>query len=291
MTTAAPGGVISQDGRPQGRFALRVRALPRALAILALCLGTGLAAWAQELPPVPTAWFNDYAGLVPVEDARRLDEKLRRLDREESTQVVVAVFPRLPWPSLEDVTARTAESWKVGREGLDNGAILFVFVEDRQMRIEVGYGLEGALPDALAGRILDNEVVPRFRQGDVVGGLEAGIDGIVAAVRGEYTAPPPPERRGPPRSAIVIIVIFVIVFLLLVKFGSPGGSAGRTYGPRGRRRDRSHWGRGHWTGGGWGGGGWGGGSSWGGGGGFGGGGGGFMGGGGSFGGGGASSSW
>ena len=261
-----------------------MRAVPRALAVLALCLGASLAAWAQELPPVPTSWFNDYAGLVSAEDAGRLDQKLRQLDQETSTQVVIAVFPELPSPSLEDFTIRTAESWRVGRADLDNGAILFLFVEDRQMRIEVGYGLEGALPDALARRILDEQVVPRFRKGDWAGGLEAGIDGIVAAVRGEYTAPPPVARRGPPRSAIVIIVIFVIIFLLLVKFGSPGGPSGRTYGPRGRRRDRSHWGRGHWSGGGWGGG-----SSWGGGGGFGGGG--FMGGGGSFGGGGASSSW
>jgi uncharacterized protein len=238
---------------------------------------------AQELPPPPAAYFNDYAGLVSSEDARRLDEKLRRLDQEESTQVVVAIFQKLPWPSLEDYTIRTAESWRVGREGLDNGAILFLFVEDRTARIEVGYGLEGVLPDALARRILDNEAVPRFRQGDWAGGLEAAVDGIVAAVEGEYTAPAAPRRRGPPRSAVVIIVIFVVIFLLLVRFGSPGGRhPGRTYGGRGWRRDRSHWGRGHWGGG----------SSWGSGGGWGGGGGGgFMGGGGSFGGGGASSSW
>jgi uncharacterized protein len=194
----------------------------------------------------------------------------------------VAVFPKLPSPSLEDFTARTAEAWRVGRKGLDNGAIFFVFVEDKKMRIEVGYGLEGALPDALAGRILNDEVVPRFRQGDWAGGLEAGIDGIVAAVQGEYTAPAEAQRRGPPRSAIVIIIIFVVIFLLLVRFGSPTGrGGGRTYGRRGRR------GSGQWGyGGTWGGGG---GGGWSGGGGFGGGG--FSAGGGSFGGGGASASW
>jgi uncharacterized protein len=127
--------------------------------------------------------------VVDAAEARRLDQKLQQLDRETSTQVVVAVFPKLPSPSLEDFTARTAEAWRVGRKGLDNGAIVFVFVDDRKMRIEVGYGLEGALPDALAGRILNDQVVPRFRQGDWAGGLEAGIDGIVAAVQGEYTAP------------------------------------------------------------------------------------------------------
>jgi uncharacterized protein len=236
---------------------------------------------AEDLPPVPSAWFNDYAGVVDAAKGRRLDEKLRQLDRDTSTQVVVAIFPRLPSPSLEDFTARTAEAWRVGRKGLDNGAIFFVFVEDKKMRIEVGYGLEGALPDALAGRILNDQVVPRFRRGDWAGGLEAGIDGIVAAVEGEYTSPPPAKRRGPPRSAIILVIFFVILFLLLVRFGSPPGrGGGRTYGRRGRPGS-GPWGYGTTWGGPRGG--------WGGGGGFGGGG--FSAGGGSFGGGGASAGW
>ena len=231
---------------------------------------------AEDLPPLPRAYFNDDAGLVSAAEARRLDQKLRQLDEETSTQIVVAVFPKLPSPSLEDFTVRTAESWRVGRQELDNGAIFFVFVEDRAMRIEVGYGLEGALPDALARRILDGEVVPRFRDGDWAGGLDAGIDAVVAAVRGEYIAPAPETPEGPSLAAILIVVALVIVFLLLVRFAAPG-HPGRTYGGRGWRRDSSHWGGGRWGGGG---------GSWGGGGG-----GGFMGGGGSFGGGGASSSW
>ncbi len=246
----------------------------------ALAAGVLLAGgvWAEDLPPAPVGWFNDYAGLVSPAEARRLDQKLRGLDEETSTQVVVAVFPKLPSPSLEDFTARTAQSWRVGRSELDNGAIFFLFVEDRAMRIEVGYGLEGALPDALAGRILREEVAPRFREDDWAGGLEAGIDAIVAAVRGEYAAPGPEKPEGPSLAAILIVVALVILFLLLVRFGTTG-HPGRTYGGRGWRRDSSHWGGGSWGGRG---------GSWGGGGG---GGGGFMGGGGSFGGGGASGSW
>jgi uncharacterized protein len=255
-----------------------------ALVVGVLLSGEAPSVRAQELPPAPRAYFNDHAGLVSSTEARRLDQKLRRLDQETSTQIVVAVFPKLPSPSLEDFTARTAESWRVGRSELDNGAVFFVFVEDKAMRIDVGYGLEGALPDALARRILDGEVVPRFREGQWAGGLEAGIDAMVAAVEGEYTAPTTEKaREGPSLAAILIVVALVILFLLLVRFGTPTHS-GRTYGGRGWRRDSSHWGRGHWGGGGtWGGGG----GGWG----SGGGGGGFTGGGGSFGGGGASSSW
>jgi len=232
---------------------------------------------ADPLPPPPAAYFNDYAGLVSAADAQRLDAKLRQFAEQTSTQVVVAVFPELPSPSLEDFTVRTAESWRVGRKDWDNGAVLFVFAGDRKMRIETGYGLEGALPDQLAARILDNEVRPRFRAGDWAGGLEAGIDGILAATRGEYE-PPPETRRGTPTAALVIILVFVLLFFLLVAFGK--ASAGQTYSGRGAARLGRTWGGGSsWRGGG-GSGGW---SS--------GGGGGFSGGGGSFGGGGASSSW
>lgn len=257
-----------------------VRAFLRALVVLGLVAGgaAGVSA-ADSLPPPPTAYFNDYAGLVSAADAQRLDAKLRQFAKETSTQVVVTVFPDLPSPSLEDFTVRAAESWRVGRKDWDNGAVLFVFVNDRKMRIETGYGLEGALPDQLAGRILDNEVRPRFRAGDWAGGLEAGIDGILAATRGEYQAPPP-KAQGVSPVAILIIALFVVLFLWLAAQGSRNVHVGRTYGRRGWQRDSGYWGGGSTWGGG-GGGGWSGG----------GGGGGFSGGGGSFGGGGASSSW
>jgi uncharacterized protein len=253
-----------------------VRAFLRLLAASGLLAGAGVSA--ETLPPPPAAYFNDHAGVVSAADAQRLDAKLRAFADETSTQVVVAVFKSLPSPSLEDFTVRTAESWRVGRKEWDNGAVLFVFVEDRKMRIETGYGLEGALPDILAARILDEQVRPRFRAGDWAGGLEAGIDGIIAATRGEYKAPPR-KREGFPLVAVLIVVLFVVLFLWLVSRGSRHAYVGRTYGGQGWRRDRGHWG----SGSAWGGGGFSGGGSLGGGG--------FSGGGGSFGGGGASSSW
>jgi uncharacterized protein len=193
---------------------------------------------------------------------------------------VVAVFESLPSPSLEDFTLRSAEAWRVGRRDWDNGAVLFVFVSDRKMRIETGYGLEGALPDQLAARILDNEVRPLLRAGDWAGGLEAGIDGILAATRGEYRAPPA-RAPGVPLLPLLIVVLFVVLALWLASQGARGAHVGRTYGRGGWRRDTGYWGGGGSS---WGGGRSGGRGSWGGGGGF-------SGGGGAFGGGGASSSW
>ena len=251
----------------------------RALALAGLLAGMGTGVSAETLPSPPTAYFNDYAGVVSAADAQRLDAKLRAFADQTSTQVLVAVYRSLPSPSLEDFTVRAAQSWRVGRKDWDNGAVLFVFVDDRKMRIETGYGLEGALPDQLAGRILDEQVRPLFRTGDWAGGLEAGIDGIIAATRGEYKAPPR-KNEGVPVVAILIIVLFVVLFLWLASQGSRNVYVGRTYGRQGWRRDRGYWG----DGGSWGGWSGGGGGSLGGGGGF-------SGGGGSFGGGGASSSW
>jgi uncharacterized protein len=215
--------------------------------------------------------------VVASSDARRLEQKLKRFDEETSSQVVVAVFPELPAESMEDFTARTAEAWKVGRKGLDNGAVLFVFVNDRKMRLEVGYGLEGALPDVTARRIIEDVIAPRFRQGDYAEGLRAGTDAILAATRGEYTAPPRESTR-PDSGALALLVplgFIALIFLLSRQLDQPVGPL-----PRNRRRRRGVWyigpgGFGGGLGGGWGGGG----------------GGGFRGGGGSFGGGGASGGW
>lgn len=228
---------------------------------------------------MPAHFFNDYAGFVPTAVASDLDAQLQAFDQQTSNQVVVAIFPTLPSPSLEDFTVRTAQAWRAGRAKLDNGVVLFVFVAEHKVRLEVGYGLEGALPDALAKRIVDDEITAHFRTGDVEGGLRAGIDAILKATRGEYTAEKP-GRRGLNPVLLFVLLVLGLIFLSWLQ----NQVAGATYTGRGYRTYR----RGGWGGGGFGGGGfgggWGGGSS-------GGGGGGFSGGGGGFGGGGASGSW
>lgn len=236
-----------------------------------------------SIPPAPKSYFNDHAGLVSTDVARRLEERLQRFDEESSNQVVVAIFPELPSPSLEDFTVRTAQSWRVGRKKLDNGAVLFVFVKDRKMRLEVGYGLEGALPDATAKRIIEDVIAPAFGAGKHAQGIEAGIDAIIAATRGEYR----PEERKPGGAVLIVVIAFLALIFgfsaLLPRlapratYDSVGwrAAAGFPWPGMGPRRRRSGYGFGGFRGGS--------GGSWGGGG--------FSGGGGSFGGGGASGSW
>jgi uncharacterized protein len=257
------------------------RGVGLAAVLVAAATAVASAGPADQLPPAPARYFNDYAGLVNAVDAARLEAKLHAFDEQTSNQVVVAIFPQLPSPSLEDFTIRTAQSWRAGREKLDNGVVLFVFVKDRKSRIEVGYGLEGALPDVTARHILDDELAPRFRNSDFAGGLTASVDAIIAATRGEYkTRPASPPAPGLDTDwlfflilALVIGIQFIVVISRLLRHrGSWATYGGSGWGTGG--------GGGGWSGGSSGGG-WSGGSS----------GGGFSGGGGSFGGGGASGSW
>lgn len=239
----------------------------------------------EVLPPVPEHYFNDYAGVVAPEVAQRLDRQLEDFERRTSEQIIVAVYPHLQTDSsIEDYTVRVAQSWHVGQKGKDNGAVLFVFVNEHKLYIQTGYGLEGALPDGLCHQIIAQEITPRFRAGDFSGGLSAGVTAMLAAAQGEYkgTGQTVHDRRfsGPRGEGQVwglVVPIFFILILFSVIRGLRAGPMAY-YGGGTRRYNRWDTGSG-WTvgGGNWGGGG--------------GGGGGFSGGGGSFGGGGAGGSW
>src|ERR1700728_1965131 len=150
------------------------------ISVLVLLLGT-FATAGEVIPLPPSAYFNDYANVVSPSTAAQLNQKLEQFERDTSNQIVVAIYPKMQSDSsIEDYTVRVAESWKVGQKLKNNGAVLFVFVQDHKMFLQVGYGLEGALPDALAKRIIDTEITPRFKQGDYDAGLTAGVNAIIA---------------------------------------------------------------------------------------------------------------
>ncbi|HEY1251424.1 MAG TPA: TPM domain-containing protein [Thermoanaerobaculia bacterium] len=258
----------------------------RRFALLAVGLfAAGVAAadrYDALVPEKPQRYVTDRAGVFPPGQAEALNARLEQFERETSDQLLVWTDRKIPEGfTLEDFTVRAAQKWGVGQKKIDNGAILFVFTEDRKMRIEVGYGLEGVLPDITAHRIQEEEILPRFRSGDFAGGIEAGMTAMMAAIKGEYkgsgtTVNERQRRKSDNASQFGTCLILLVFFVLPILFSS-------------RRRWRTHGGGGWWGGwGGWGGGG-GFGGGWGGGGGFSGGG--FSGGGGSFGGGGSSGSW
>jgi uncharacterized protein len=255
----------------------RRRGLPWALGLAAL---VGVAAAALPIPPPPDHRINDYAGVLSAGERERLEDKLRARERESSNQVVVAIFRSLQGENLEDYSIRLAQAWRIGQKSLDNGVIFLIFVDDRKMRLEVGYGLEPKLTDALSSQILRQVVAPRFREGKIGEGIVAGVDAIEQVIAGTYHAPAKQPHASDGRGLMAGILLFIVVaglFSIIVP-----------------ALQKSHVRRQGWTGGsrGWGGpiifpGGW----SGSGGGDGGGGGGDFSGGGGSFGGGGASGDW
>ncbi len=255
--------------------------LPAVWFVCALFLGSS-AFSAEVIPPKPARYFNDYAGVTSRSAQEQLNRKLEDFEKSDSSQVVVAVFRKMQSESsVDDYSLRVAQKWGAGQKEKSNGAILFVFVEDRQMFLQVGYGLEGAIPDITAKDITENRIKPFFRTGNFDAGLAAGVDAIIQAARGEYkgtgrTAAQGQQQRRQNGVFVIGLILFFVVMGLTRRRRS-----GHIYGGSGR----SGWGGPTiWTGGGSG---WGGGSSgWGGGGG-----GGFSGGGGGFGGGGAGSKW
>ena len=249
------------------------------LATLALIFFTLTAHAAEIIPPKPSGYFQDNAGVVSKSAALRFNEQLAQFERETSNQVWVVVYPKMQ--SDDDVAAyaqRVAQAWGVGQNDKRNGVVLFVFIQDRKVSLQVGYGLEGILPDAIAYDIRANHINPHFRSGDYEGGLAEGIDSIFKAIRGEYKGTGQTaleHRRNTGRApGFLFFIMFVIALSIISRimrrlggYGYSSGRGGPIFFPMG--------------GGGWssGGGGGGGGFS------------GSLGGGGSFGGGGSSGSW
>jgi uncharacterized protein len=267
-----------------GKMNAPLGVVPRKLSSFILLVALlAIPSFALDVPPPPTTYVTDKARILDPAAARALDEKLAAFEQRSGAQFIVYIFPSLEGEALEDFTIRCAERWKVGNKKFDNGLILFVFVKERKIRIEVGYGLERTITDAFSSRVIREYITPHFRQGDYAGGLNAGVDALTAQIEQKEAPVAPVRPRGaPPASAniscgtvagLLFFILVIIVVASIITRSKPGcggcfwplffmGGGGRTFG----------------GGGGWGGGG---GGGWGG----------FSGGGGSFGGGGASGGW
>jgi uncharacterized protein len=170
---------------------------------LAACAVAATVTAAEVTPSFPARHFDDRAGYVSPVMAARLDARLHDFETRTGHAVYVSIFPKLPSPSLEDFTIRTATAWRIGRKNVDDGVILFAFVADRKLRIEVGYGLEGTIPDAVAHRILAEYVTPALKAGRSDDAFEGGVDALIAAAEGRPlpAASAPPGGGAPPPTA------------------------------------------------------------------------------------------
>ncbi|HVQ76282.1 MAG TPA: TPM domain-containing protein [Candidatus Binatia bacterium] len=225
-----------------------------ALAVLCVVVALSSAGAALRVPPPPPHRVNDYAGVLSPAERARLEQTLAAAEARTGNQVVVAVFPSLEDENLEDYSVRLAEAWRIGQKALDNGAIFLIFVRDRRMRIEVGYGLEGALTDATSASILHDVVAPRFRADGMAAGISAGVDAILAAIAGTYRAP---ARARSPAAGVDPLTLFLVAFVGMVILGmvvsavkesARGRQQGWTGGPRGWGRRSRDGGFGAWPG-------------------------------------------
>jgi uncharacterized protein len=173
---------------------------------------------------------TDLTGTLTPDQIATLDQRLRAFEAKKGSQIAVLIVPTTQPETIEQYSIRVAEEWRLGRKAVDDGVLLVVAREDRAVRIEVGYGLEGALPDVLANRITDQVIVPRFRSGDFYGGVASAIDRIIAIIEGE---PLPETLRRPQGQApqgiggalpIFLMLVFVISGILRRMFGTLGGA-------------------------------------------------------------------
>ena len=169
------------------------------MAILrTLCLAFALVwpsfSFAEVAVPPLTGRVTDLTSTLGAEQKSALEQKLQSFEARKGSQLAVLLVPTTAPETIEQYALRVVEKWKLGRKKVDDGAILLVAKDDRALRIEVGYGLEGALPDAIAKRIIEETIVPRLRNGDFYGGISEGVDRILGVIEGEPL--PPPSARG-----------------------------------------------------------------------------------------------
>jgi uncharacterized protein len=262
-----------------------IRQRPAVFATLLLWL-MGLAWVAEAAAPLPVSptphYIRDDAHWLSPAAFQALDTKLKAFERETSSQIVVAIFPKIPeGEELFDFSQRLFEAWKPGQADKDNGAIFLIFADDRKMRIHTGFGMEGVLPDARSKQIIQDVVAPQLRQGNREAAINAGVDAMIAAAKGEYTGTGKTRLDGSDqgKSSWTPLLFLLLIAGFFVIRGVATGAFTMTdviFSVLGASRGSGDWGGGS-SGGGWGGGGSGGG--------------GFSGGGGDSGGGGASGDW
>lgn len=211
-----------------------MRTFPRPFLLVALLIGfvvSGLAAHADDpvFPPL-SGRVVDAAGLLKPEERSALEAKLKAYETKTSDQVVAATIPSLQDRTVEDYANRLFRNWKLGQAKSNNGALLLVAPNERKVRIEVGYGLEGALTDALSKVIITTAIAPRFKAGDYPGGINAGVDAILSILAGDAEEW---QRKGQvrgdeadPGQVILFVVLFLVILVVVYRMNRGGRGGG-----------------------------------------------------------------
>ena len=182
-------------------------------SLLLLCLWLSHAS-ALEVPEYPKGRITDFTHTLSPNEISHLDKKLADFEKQTTNQIAVVMIPSLEGDNLEDYSIRLADKWKIGQKGKDNGVILLIVKNDRKLRIEVGYGLEGVLPDGLAGSIIRNKIAPYFKKQQFFHGINHGTTAIIEAISPSFRPTKPKVKKTSqlPFTPIILIGIFIFVF-------------------------------------------------------------------------------
>lgn len=202
----------------------------RYLLVLLIAFLSHIAAFAadSDFPPKPNPprLVNDFAGMMTADEVARLEAKLLEYEKTSSTQITVITLTNLGGYEVSQYAVELGTRWGVGRKGKDNGVVILASKEDRKINISTGYGLEGALTDIMCGRIIRNEIVPQFKNGNFYGGFDKAADAVIAATKGEYKAEEDYHHKREKLPAIAVIFIIIGIIILAYIFGRGGGGNG-----------------------------------------------------------------
>jgi len=187
----------------------------------------------SDLPDKPQSWVNDYAGVLTAPQKSELDGMLSALEKRSSNQFFIAIFQKMPENTyIEDYAVKLYDKWRPGLAKEDNGLLILLFVDDRQVRIEVGYGLEDVITDAQSGSVIRNQMAPHFKNGDYYGGLKAALDVLIPAAEGKYQIPVTGDSRQKKKSPFGYYITLFIIFIILSRIFGRRRYTG--YGSKGR---------------------------------------------------------
>ena len=173
--------------------------------------------YAQDIPEKPKTLITDYSATLAPQELNTLEHKLVAFNDSTSTQIAVVIINTLDGYAIEDYSYQLATKWGIGQEGKNNGLLLLIALKDKKVRIETGYGLEGAVPDAIAKRIINNEIRPYFKQGDYYGGIDAATTALMQYTKGEYTGEPKGKKAKGGGGFFIVLIFFIIVLVALFK--------------------------------------------------------------------------
>ena len=197
------------------------------ILVLILLLMVPLWSQAQEQLPVPAApesWVNDYAGVFSSAERSALERKLNEFEYRSSTQIFIITLEDNGGYSASDLAPRIGEAWGVGQQGKDNGLLMVLDMQGRDVFIATGYGLEEYIPDITAGRIVQHELIPNFKNGDYFAGVDAAVDVMISLLDGKFTADEYRKQTSGGGASIGGIIFMIILFSLI--FGGRRRSAG-----------------------------------------------------------------